>query len=946
MRKSFLWAIAACLTLTVACYDDSELQNKVDDLQTTVTKIESRVKDLESKVAGLQSIATLVENGYLVKSYEALSDGTGYTLTLVKGSETKVITIKNGVDGENGTTPSVTIEKKGDVYYWVINGVMTEYPVTGNDGKNGENGKTPQFKLVDGVWMVSFDGTTWEKVATEGFVPVSVSLTENNDGTVTLVVDGKSIVLPVAKDFAIKVTLESNNIGAGQTANATYTLTGVESGDEITVELFIEGPYKAEIIPGESNTEGKIAITAPDDIATGKIIVFAANGKGKADMKAIKVATVGKVETKTEAGIEITEALAVEAAGTDALKVNVVSNIDYAVATDADWVTWEIATKASHDDFVTFKVKANDGYKLRTATIKIVAASDANLVLQTLEIAQAGKPVTTIEALKTLAPTEITSTESIDFTATVTDAVVTYVPSKSQFFVQDATAGMFVYLNNHGLVAGTTINGVIKGKITRYNGQREVTSLDASAATITTGEIPAAIELTIAELNKNFDNYESMRIKLSEVTADADLEAAQNNSISQKENKTVLYIQKGADVSAVKEGLQFDVICFPYTFKDGTQEVKIWEASAISNIHAPKVLTLDKVWGIYGEAGVCGWPGKVSGIEDLDGNIRNATFDDDFVYIPKTKAVSADGNFTEYKIFKFKVSDGSYAGLVTPATDPAYMAGTWASTFPVSCARVMKNTDPAVNNGKDILVCTNLCDGQNVRLYAWINGVDQQPQLLTNFSSARRFGDRISVEGTYQDGRVWYRSFAGGMTAFINLVPGYTSGFNGSHAWNWVEALGATATDDGDSMITEYTSFNKGAFGIVSTNSGKGIYLLTGTATTKNYTDYKRCWGWHAFEYEGVNYIAYLDLSTGTDKPIVTVIEGASSTVAELQATLEAKKVVARAAFATADVNDFTTGTAYATNNVGECEFRVINGEPYILGATRGSIALFKFIWK
>ena len=354
------------------------------------------------------------------------------------------------------------------------------------------------------------------------------------------------------------------------------------------------------------------------------------------------------------------------------------------------------------------------------------------------------------------------------------------------------------------------------------------------------------------------------------------------------------------------------------------------------------VPTLSKVWGIYGEAGVCGWPGKVDGIEDLDGNIRNATFDDDFVYIPKTKGVSEDGNFTEYKIFKFNVSDGSYAGLVTPATDPAYMAGTWASTFPVSCARVMKNTEPTVNGGKDILVCTNLCDGQNVRLYAWENGVDQQPRLLTNFTSPRRFGDRISVEGTYQNGRVWYRSFAAGITAFVNLVPGYTGGFNGSHAWNWVEGIGATATEDGDNMITEYTSFNNGAFGIVSSNSGNGIYLLTGTTTTKNYTDYKRCWGWHAFAFNGVNYIAYLDLSTGTDKPIITIIRGASSTVGELKATLDAKQIVARAAFATDDVKDFSTGTAYATNNVGECEFRVIGGEPYILGATRGSIALFK----
>ena len=356
---------------------------------------------------------------------------------------------------------------------------------------------------------------------------------------------------------------------------------------------------------------------------------------------------------------------------------------------------------------------------------------------------------------------------------------------------------------------------------------------------------------------------------------------------------------------------------------------------------------LKKVWGHYGQAGVAGWPGLMEGITDLDGNIRNATFDDDFVYIPKTKGVDADGdgNFDEVKIFKFNVSDGSYAGLVQRTTDPDYMAGTWASTFPVSCARVMKNTDPALNDGKDILVCTNLSDGQNVRLYAWENGVNQQPRLLTNISGLpRRFGDRISVEGTYQKGRVWYRSFAGGMTAYINLVPGYTAGFNGSHAWNWVEGLGATATDDGDNMITEYTSFNNGAFGIVSSNSGKGIYLVNGTATVNTYPGYKRCFGWHGFELDGTSYIAYLDMSTGTDKPAIAILEGKYDTVDNLQATLDAKNVVLKAAFATEDVEDFTTGTAYATNNVGECEVRIIDGVPYILGATRGSIALFKML--
>lgn len=270
------------------------------------------------------------------------------------------------------------------------------------------------------------------------------------------------------------------------------------------------------------------------------------------------------------------------------------------------------------------------------------------------------------------------------------------------------------------------------------------------------------------------------------------------------------------------------------------------------------------------------------------------------------------------------------------------MAGTWASTFPVSCARIMKNTDPEVNGGKDILVCTNLCSNQNVRLYAWTNGIANQPTLMANFSSTRRFGDRISVEGTYQNGRVWYRSFAGGMTAYINLVPGYVSPDTGTHAWNWVEALGATATVDGDNMMTEYTSFNKGSYGIVSSNSGNGIYLINGTATEKAYSGYKRCFGWHAFTMGGVSFLAYLDMSGGTNLPIVTILEGESDTVDHLKATLDNKKIAARASIATADQYDYTKTGVYATNSVGDCQIREIGGKLYVLGMTRGGMALFK----
>ncbi len=355
-------------------------------------------------------------------------------------------------------------------------------------------------------------------------------------------------------------------------------------------------------------------------------------------------------------------------------------------------------------------------------------------------------------------------------------------------------------------------------------------------------------------------------------------------------------------------------------------------------VNYAKSLSLEKVWGHHGVAGVAGWAEYVSGCEGkLDTYTRSAAFDDDFVYVPKFSTEAAGGDFVEASIYKFKVSDGSFAGLVQRTTDPDYMAGTWASTVPVSCVRVMKNTDPAVNGGKDILVATNLCDAQNVRAYAWENGVDQQPKLIANFSNARRMGDRISVSGTYQSGRIWYRqSLSASMTAWLSVTNGTTPSYG-------FDALGAMPLGDAESM-GEYQDFGK--FGLVSTNSGVGLHLVNGLEEVKVYPSLKRCYGWSPFEFNGKNYLAFLHMAGGTNMPIVTVLEGESDTVSHLQATLDNYNVVLQGSIASADPTNLSATTAYATNNQGDCSVRIIDGVPYIMGFARGGLAVFKVVMK
>ena len=109
---------------------------------------------------------------------------------------------QNGADGKDGITPVIGVAQDADgVYYWTLNGEWllddngNKLPVSGKDGQNGTNGSngqdgadgkdgqdgedgkdgadgqdgkdgiTPQLKIEDGYWYISYDnGATWTQL--------------------------------------------------------------------------------------------------------------------------------------------------------------------------------------------------------------------------------------------------------------------------------------------------------------------------------------------------------------------------------------------------------------------------------------------------------------------------------------------------------------------------------------------------------------------------------------------------------------------------------------------------------------------------------------------------------------------------------------------------------------------------------------------------------------
>lgn len=206
MKKIHLLLLGLTICLFSACHDD--IWDAIDGLDSRVTKLEELCKEMNTNITSLQTIVDVLQsNDFITSVVEIKKDGEviGYTITFGKHDP---ITIyhgqdgPNGADGKDGFTPVIGVEQDTDgVYYWTLNGEWllddngNKLPVSGKDGQNGTNGSngqdgadgkdgqdgedgkdgadgqdgkdgiTPQLKIEEGYWYISYDnGATWTQL--------------------------------------------------------------------------------------------------------------------------------------------------------------------------------------------------------------------------------------------------------------------------------------------------------------------------------------------------------------------------------------------------------------------------------------------------------------------------------------------------------------------------------------------------------------------------------------------------------------------------------------------------------------------------------------------------------------------------------------------------------------------------------------------------------------
>lgn len=272
-------------------------------------------------------------------------------------------------------------------------------------------------------------------------------------------------------------------------------------------------------------------------------------------------------------------AVEVEATATSAT-FTVKSNVEWTVTkAEGDWIT-KFTESGSNDGTITVEFAANEG-ALRTAKFE-VAGADKKVEITLTQKAAGEAPAVECKNLAELnAAILAAGEEGLDFVLNLSKpAVLTRIcaDNKTSYF-QDETAGVMFYgYVMEGAFLGLTIEGVVKGTGVVYNGLPEVVAFyDISGARVgATATIPCT-ELTIAQLNADFNKYLNMQVKLTGVeVSEAFSNSDKNGKVKQGADELAIYV-KTTEAFEAAQGSKADLVVFPAVF-NANKQAYVWAA--------------------------------------------------------------------------------------------------------------------------------------------------------------------------------------------------------------------------------------------------------------------------------------------------------------------------------------------------------------------------------
>ena len=446
--------------------DDHE--SRITKLEELCQQMNTNISSLQTIVNALQNNDYVTSVTPVTKDGETI----GYTITFTKSQPITIYhgedgkdgqngtDGKDGVDGKDGSTPIIGVKQDSDgIYYWTLNGEWLldangnkikaqgtdgkngqdgatgtdgkdgvngadgkdgKDGANGTDGKDGEDGKdgvngadgkdgiTPQLKIENDYWYISYDnGASWTQLGkatgengkdgqngTNGINGVDGvngadgkdgdsffrSVTQDEKNVYFTLADGTEITLPKYLSLNILFS-EASDIACmpGKNITIDYTISSTDS--DVHIATITQNGWVA-VVTKESITTGYITVTVPSPMTDSPIIVLVSDSN-KTIMR-----TLSFVE-----GFAVVEnasfTLTYEAA---MLNVNVHSNLDYTIEIpDAanSWITLEgVTTRAVvRNDIITLNIAENSEITARSATLQLIFNGES---VGTIDIYQQG----------------------------------------------------------------------------------------------------------------------------------------------------------------------------------------------------------------------------------------------------------------------------------------------------------------------------------------------------------------------------------------------------------------------------------------------------------------------------------------------------------------------------------------------------------------------------
>lgn len=186
--KNILKALPIVLGLSIfaACEERDEIsdRNRLYRLEQRVSKLEDLCEIINKNCENIKKLLQEQAKNVSINSVYKMQDG--YVIAFTDGEFVEIHNGKDGKDGKDGTgsgeggssyVPKIGVKLFEGKHYWTVDGEWlldekgNKVCAEGQDGKDGQDGQdgqggggtTPQMKIENGFWMVSYDdGKTWE----------------------------------------------------------------------------------------------------------------------------------------------------------------------------------------------------------------------------------------------------------------------------------------------------------------------------------------------------------------------------------------------------------------------------------------------------------------------------------------------------------------------------------------------------------------------------------------------------------------------------------------------------------------------------------------------------------------------------------------------------------------------------------------------------------------